>query len=90
MPGDTLAIGVGLADVSAANGDINLGTGVYKVGTFDWRDGFVTYDNNFALRQKGLDVNHIELKGVSLRIDSLRFAQEAYSASACTQPLRLS
>ena len=65
MPGDTLAIGVGLADVSAANGDINLGTGVYKVGTFDWRDGFVTYDNNFALRQKGLDVNHIELKGVS-------------------------
>lgn len=76
MPGDTLAIGVGLADVSAANGDINLGTGVYKVGTFDWRDGFVTYDNNFAQRQKGLDVNHIGLKGVSLRIDSLRFAQE--------------
>ena len=76
MPGDTLAIGVGLADVSAADGDINLGTGVYKVGTFDWRDGFVTYDNNFAQRQKGLDVNHIELKGVSLRIDSLRFAQE--------------
>ena len=51
MPGDTLAIGVGLADVSAANGDINLGTGVYQVGTFDWRDGFVTYDNNFRPRQ---------------------------------------
>ena len=77
MPGDTLAIGVGLTDASATDGDINLGTGVYKVGTFDWRDGFVSYDNNFAMRQKGLDVNHIALKGVSLRVDSLCFEQEA-------------
>lgn len=77
MPGDTLAIGVGLTDASATDGDINLGTGIYKVGTFDWRDGFVNYDNNFALRQKGLDVNHIALKGVSLRVDSLCFEQEA-------------
>ena len=77
MPGDTLAIGVGLTDASATDGDINLGTGIYKVGTFDWRDGFVSYDNNFAMRQKGLDVNHIALKGVSLRVDSLCFEQEA-------------
>ena len=76
MPGDTLAIGVGLTDVGATDGDINLAAGVYKVGTFDWRSGFVTYDNNFAQRQKGLDVNHIALKDVSLRIDSLSFVQE--------------
>lgn len=76
MPGDTLAIGVGLGDVVARNGDIDLGKGVYNVAMFDWRDGYVTYDNNFEPHQKGFDVNHIALSGVSLGIDSLRFVQD--------------
>ncbi len=76
MPGDTLAIGVRIGDATATLGNIDLGKGVYRVGTFDWRDGAVTYDNNFAIRGKGLDFNHLALSSVSLHIDSLQFASE--------------
>ena len=76
LPGDTLSIGVGLTDAAAEDGDIDLAKGVYRVRAFDWRNGFVQYDNNFVARQKGLDVNHIALSGVSLRLDSIRFVQE--------------
>lgn len=81
MPGDTLQIGAHLGDVSATNGDIDLGKGVYNIGSLDWRDGALSYDDNFAPRQKGLDFGHIALTNLSLRIDSLNFINEGSKLS---------
>lgn len=81
MPGDTLQIAAYLGKTEARDGYFDLYSGLYKISRLDWTEGSLAYDNNFEIRTKGLDANHIALSDVKLGIDSLYF---------CSPDLRLS
>lgn len=81
MPGDTLRIGAYLGKTEARNGYFDLYKGLYKIQRLDWAEGRLTYDNNFEVRTKGLDFNHIALSDVNIGVDSLFY---------CSPELRMS
>jgi hypothetical protein len=72
-PGDTLQIGTHIGGIDAKRGFFDLYKGLYRVGSFDWTDGALTYDNNFKTHSKGLDANHLNLSGINIGVDSLYY-----------------
>ena len=85
-PNDTTTIGVGLQKANIANGYFDLYKAIYKVGLVDWKEGSLTYDNNFAPKTKGLDVNHIKLNDLALYIKNILYSAPnlALNILACT------
>lgn len=75
-PRDSVKVTAQMGELEVCKGNFDLYAGVYDVVTAVWRKGGVKYDNNFQPRSQGLDVNHIELNGVALGIDSLHFASQ--------------
>ena len=75
MPGDTLQIAAYMGKTEARGGRFDLSSGRYSVDRFDWTDGRLAYDNNFAKPTDGLDPNHIALTGVTVGLDSVYFCQ---------------
>ena len=73
MPGDTLQIAAYLGKTNVESGYFDLYSGLYKVKAFNLDKGRISYDNNFEVQTKGLDVNHISLSDVKLGMDSLYF-----------------
>ena len=74
MPGDTLSIGAHIGRMEASHGTFDLLRGIYRLGSLDWRDGRLAYDNRFVKPQPGFDFNHLSLSGISLRVDSLLYS----------------
>lgn len=74
MPGDTLQASVYLGAVNTTDGTFDLKNGAYRLQKLEWKDGTAAYDNRFETRTKGLDVNHISLSDIALRIDSLDYS----------------
>lgn len=72
-PGDTMTVRAGIGRATACNGEIDLGRSLYSVAAFDLNDGSVAYDNNMAIKQKGLDPNHICLSDINIGIDSIYY-----------------
>ena len=78
MPGDTLCIKAGMGALSAEHGRFDLFKNSYNIGSLDWREGSLNYDNRYEKPQsQGLDFNHIALSGIAMHIDSLRYSSEA-------------
>lgn len=77
MPGDTLRVSAILGDVAVRDGLFDLGRKDYRLSSFAWKQGALTYDNNFTVRQKGFDYNHIALSDLTLRIDSFAYANDS-------------
>lgn len=74
MPGDTLQAQAYLGNTNVKDGHFDLYKSICEIASFDWTDGRLSYDNNYAPRLKsGLDYNHIYLDGVSVGIDSLKY-----------------
>lgn len=74
MPGDTLAVSARLGQTDVKDASFDLYKGQYDVSKFDWTDGAVTYDNNFAPRiLAGFDYNHLSLDSIEVGIDSLHY-----------------
>ena len=73
LPGDTLVIGAGMGSLKAVDGRFDLVKGEYSLGSMDWKDGSLRYDNRYMPRVKGLDTNHLALSDVNIGIDSLHF-----------------
>lgn len=71
--GDTLRVQAGIGTLTAREGDIDLGTGRYAVGSLTLADGTVAYDDNTAPRTDGLDPSHIALSAVNIGIDSVLY-----------------
>ena len=74
LPGDTLNVGAYLGQVVAREADIDLGTGIYRVASFDWHDGRLSYDNRREPEMQGLDYNHLALKNIRLGLDSISYS----------------
>ena len=79
MPGDTLRISAGVGKLEARAGLFDLFRGIYNVGSLDWREGSLAYDNRYERRQPGFDYNHIYLSGIALHIDSLNYSDAGTS-----------
>lgn len=78
MPGDTLQIAFYVNRLETEHVLADLGKQFYSIGSFGWDGGSLAYDNNFIKPQKGgLDFNHILVKNIDLRFDSLLYADNA-------------
>lgn len=81
MPGDSLVVGAGIGSLNAVDGKFDLAKGEYSLGSLDWKDGSLRYDNPFVPKVKGLDTNHLSLTDVNIGIDSLHFLAPDISVS---------
>ena len=79
MPGDTLNMGITLGQAVARQADIDLGRGIYRVGSLSWHEGRLTYDDRYQPEVKGLDYNHIDMSHLALDIDSISYSPEGTS-----------
>lgn len=79
MPGDTLQVRAYLGKAIARMADIDLEHEAYRVGSLDWTDGQLNYDNRFEPRLKGLDYHHIALTGIQIGLDSVFYQAPAVS-----------
>ena len=59
MPGDTMSVKTRFGTLTARDALIDLGTETYTVGSVDWLNGALAYDQNFQPRIEGLDFNQI-------------------------------
>ncbi len=73
LPGDTLGINAYMGRLTVADTQADLAEETYRVGTVEWRNGRLAYDNRFEPHQKGFDYNHISLTGISLTLDTLLY-----------------
>ncbi|MCH5309443.1 MAG: translocation/assembly module TamB domain-containing protein [Prevotella sp.] len=74
LPGDTFDVGIYMGKTVLREADIDLGASIYKVSSISWADGGLTYDNRQEPEAPGLDINHIALNSINLRIDSIEYA----------------
>ena len=79
LPGDTLNIAAYMGNAVAREADIDLISGTYKVGSLDWHDGQLSYDDNSQPPVEGLDYSHIDLKDIRLGVDSIYYGPEGTS-----------
>ena len=79
MPGDTLNINAYMGQAVAREADIDLSTGTYQVGSLDWHDGKLSYDDNSQPPVEGLDYSHLDLKDIRLGVDSIYYGPKGTS-----------
>ena len=73
MPGDTMSVDAHLGTLTAREALIDLASQTYTVGSADWVNGALKYDQNYQPRVEGLDFNHIDLSNINIGIDSIYY-----------------
>lgn len=73
MPGDTLQVGAYLGKAEARDGFFDLYKNLYRLRSLNLDDSRLSYDNNFKVRTKGLDYNHISLSDFNISVDSFYY-----------------
>ena len=73
LPGDTLNAQAYMGKAVARTVLADLGNKIYKVGSLDWADGRLNYDNRFEPEADGLDYNHLALSDINLRVESFEY-----------------
>ena len=79
LPGDTLNINAYMGQAVAREADIDLITGTYQVGSLDWHDGRLSYDDNSQAPVEGMDYSHIGLSDIRLGVDSIYYGPKGTS-----------
>ena len=79
LPGDTLHIDAYLGHAVAKEANIDFGKEIYQVGSLQWNDGQLSYDNRFEPDVAGFDYNHIALTNIYLGIDSISYTPQGTS-----------
>ena len=75
LPGDTLNAQAYMGRAVAREVLADLGNKIYKVGSLDWNQGRLNYDNRYEPEVSGLDYNHLALTDINLRIDSIEYVE---------------
>ena len=73
MPGDTLSVRAHIGTLTAREALVDLASQTYTVGSADWLNGSLQYDQNYEPRVSGLDYNHIDLTHLAVSLDSIYF-----------------
>ncbi len=71
LPGDTLSLSAYMGKLAVTDVHANLLDELYRVGSVEWSNGRLAYDNNFEPRLAGLDYNHVALTDINLDLDSI-------------------
>ena len=71
LPGDTLNVNGYLEKFVARQANIDIGNNIYKVGSLDWNNGTLAYNNRFEPETDGFDQHHIAISNISLGIDRI-------------------
>ena len=71
LPGDTLNAQAYMGRAVAREVLADLGGKIYRVGSLDWTQGRLNYDNRFEPEVSGLDYNHLALSDINLCVDSI-------------------
>ena len=79
LPGDTLNVNGHLGRFVARQANIDIGNNIYEVGSLDWNNGTLAYDNRFEPETDGFDYNHIALNDISLGIDNITCTPDSTS-----------
>jgi hypothetical protein len=79
LPGDTLNIEAFLGHTIARKAVVDLGKGIYQVGSLDWTDGRLAYHNIWVPATSGLDYNHIVLTDITIGLDSISYTPSGTS-----------
>ena len=79
LPGDTLNVSGYLDRFVGRQANIDIGNNIYEVGSLDWHNGSLAYDNRFEPETEGFDYNHIALNNISLGIDNIRCTLDSTS-----------
>jgi hypothetical protein len=79
LPGDTLNIDAFMGHAVAREAVVDLGKKIYQVGSLDWTDGRLAYDNKWASATEGLDYNHLALSNITLGLDSINYTPSGTS-----------
>ena len=73
-PGDSLHLAAAIGSARLNGGDIDLLHSRYAIGSFDWHDGELTYDQMFEPKaDSGLDYSHLALTNINIGLDSLLY-----------------
>ena len=88
LPGDTLAVNAYMGYMVARSANIDLGSGVYKVASFDWHDGQLAYDDRSQPFIEGFDYNHLRLSDIRLGVDSVYYGPEGTSLHIRTTAMK--
>ena len=75
LPGDTLQAQAYMGRAVARQVLADLGNKIYQVGSLDWNQGRLFYDNRYEPAVDGLDYNHLALTDINLRIDSIEYIE---------------
>lgn len=73
LPGDTMSVRVHLGTFTAREALVDLASETYTVGSADWLNGALQYDQNYQPHVAGLDYNHLDLRDVNVGIDSIYY-----------------
>lgn len=79
LPGDTLNVSGYLGKFVTRQAKIDIGNNIYEVGSIDWNNGTLAYDNRFEPETEGFDYNHIALNSISLGFDNIRCTPDSTS-----------
>ena len=79
LPCDTLNVNSFFDRFVARQANIDIGNNIYEVGSIDWHNGSLTYDNRFEPETEGFDYNHIALNKISLGIDRIKCTPDSTS-----------
>ena len=79
LPGDTLNVTGYIDRFVAREANIDIGNNIYKVGSVDWHNGTLAYDNRFEPETEGFDYNHIALNRINLGIDRINCTPDSTS-----------
>ena len=71
LPGDTLNVSGYLDRFVARQANIDIGQEIYQVGSLDWNNGTLAYNNLKEPETDGFDYNHIALSKIDLGIDKI-------------------
>jgi hypothetical protein len=75
LPGDTLNAQAYMGRAVAREVLADMGRKIYKVGSLDWANGKLNYDNRYEPEVSGLDYNHLALTDIHLRVDSIEYIE---------------
>ena len=72
--GDSLRLGATLNHLNITNTTIDLAKARYSVGNMSLGNSRLTYDDMMQPHVKGIDYNHLAIDSLSLKLDSIAFA----------------
>ena len=79
LPGDTLNVSGFLDRFVARQAHIDIGNNIYEVGSLDWNNGTLAYDNRFEPETDGFDQHHIAIGNINLGIDRIKCTPDSTS-----------